>query len=47
MKGVEGEAVEDVVMYYRPDGTATVVGLWHSKSISQAMRFTLCAPSRL
>jgi len=26
---VDGEAVDDVVMYYRPDGTATVVGLWH------------------
>jgi len=26
---VEGEAVDDMVMYYRPDGTATVVGLWH------------------
>lgn len=26
---LDGEGVEDVVMYYRPDGTATVVGLWH------------------
>lgn len=25
---VDGDAVEDVVMCYRPDGTATVVGLW-------------------
>lgn len=27
--GVDGEATDDVVMFYRPDGTATVVGLWH------------------
>lgn len=25
---VEGESVEDAVMYYRPDGTASVLGLW-------------------
>jgi hypothetical protein len=25
---VDGEAVSDVVMYYLPDGTASVVGLW-------------------
>ena len=26
---VDGNATEDVVMYYRPDGTAAVVGMWH------------------
>lgn len=26
---IDGEAIDDLVMYYRPDGTATVVGLWH------------------
>lgn len=25
---IDGEAVDDVVMYYRADGTASVVGLW-------------------
>lgn len=25
---VDGQAVHDLVMYYRPDGTAHVVGLW-------------------
>jgi hypothetical protein len=25
---VDGDSVEDMVMYYRPDGTAHVVGLW-------------------
>lgn len=25
---IEGEAIEDLVMCYRPDGTATAVGLW-------------------
>jgi hypothetical protein len=26
---VEGESTSDVVMYYLPDGTASVTGIWH------------------
>ena len=25
---VEGESISDAVMYYRPDGTASVAGIW-------------------
>jgi Protein of unknown function (DUF3224) len=38
---VEGESISDAVMYYRPDGTASVAGIWHLRGSMAGRRGSL------